>query len=625
MGVIDIGATALNAAYTRLQTTSNNIANASTPGYSRQEAIVVSRESELGVGGFVGGGVEVATIERKYDQFLARELNASQSAYASDQVRSNSLARLDRLFTDNGNGIGARYDSFNAGLADMVNQPFDEAARAVVLHRAHELADSISGNRNELERVGEDVRRQAQESAGRVNGLLQQLAVLNERIAGTAGSSQSPNDMLDQRDSLITEIGKSIKTTAYINESGSVSLFAATGDALVISGKAAVLSVETDDRDPGRIRLNLQTDDRQLPMNVEMLGGGELAGIFEFHNEDLRDISGRLGQMAGALVEGYNRQQAAGVDREGQPGSPLFQMGAALVGGGINNTGDAVFSIDVADGEALKPTDYSLAMVAGNLHLTRLYDDKETVLTGLPQTVDGLTINLDAGTMADGDTFSIISGSVFASGFSVVMQSPVQWANAMPVIPVMNEGNKGSLSSADFAIVDMGANTAEPVMLTFTGPNTFDVTGTGTGNPTGVAYASGDEVSFNGWTVSLAGAPEGGDVLMVRPTADPAADNRNARALLALSGDAIVDGRSLNSAVSSLIGDVGARAQTANANQEQSELWTRSAQSARDSVSGVNLDEEAARLLQYQQVYQAAAKVISTAQTMFDSLLSIGR
>ena len=625
MGVMDIGASALRAAQTRMQTTAHNISNASTPGFSRQEVIVSAREGEVAGRGFVGGGVVVKTVERQYDQFLARELQAAGSALAQDQTRAESLARLDRLFADTESGISARYSAFNAGLADMVNQPFDEAARAVSLQRASELAKSISSGDAEIERMGEDVMRQANDAATQVNIQMKELAALNGRIAGMAGSIHPPNDLLDQRDSLITSINQATKVAAHINDNNTVSLFSSSGDALVVADEASTFSIGFDSRDPGRIRLSLETEGRNLPIPDDEIGGGVISGLVKFHNEDLRDASSRLGQMAGALYEGYNRQQAEGLDFDGQPGQPLFTIGTALARGATDNTGSAVISIALDDGRALKASDYNLQLNGGQLELTRLSDGQVTTLGGLPQTVDGITITLDSGAMAEGDMFSIQSGSSLADGFGLAMRSPAQWANAIPAIPVTGEGNRGSLEVAAFEIDTLGPDTTTPVTLTFMGPNTFDVTGGGTGNPTGVAYTPGQPVTFNGWSVEMAGTPQPGDTLTIKPTADPAADNRNARALLALSEDGLVDGRSLNDAVSGLVGDIGTRTQAANNLAEQSDLWHASAQATRDSVSGVNLDEEAARLLQYQQAYQAAARVISTANTMFDALLSIGR
>ncbi len=625
MGVMDIGQSALNAAYTRLQTTSQNIANASTPGYSRQEVNSAALSGQLGPGGFIGGGVEITAIERQYNEFVTRELDAARSANAADQTRATALSRLDQLFSDSENGIGARYDAFNAGLADMVNQPFDEASRSVALQRARELANVVGGNSQKLETIATDTHQQASEAADQVNARLTELAALNGQIAGMGDGLNNKNTLLDRRDALIGEIGESIKASAHLNSNGTVSLFASTGDALVLAEKAGKLSVEPDERDPGRIRLNLQTEGGNLPLDDEHIAGGQLAGLISFYNEDLRDASARLGQMAGALTQAYNDQQAAGLDADHQPGAALFALGSPIVQSASANTGTAGFSVELADGSALKASDYSIQMTGGAMTLTRLSDGQQTDLAGLPQTIDGLTFNLDSGAMAEGDFISVRAGTAFANGFEVALQSTNQWANASPVIPVAGEGNTGSLRTGSFAVTEPGAQTTEPVTLTFVDANTFDVSGNGTGNPTGVTYTPGEPISFNGWTTELTGVPSPGDTLVIRPTTDPSADNRNARALLDLGEAALVDGRSLNESFSGLIGDVGARAQAANNNAQQSEIWLDNAQASRDSVSGVNLDEEAARLLQYQQAYQAAAKLISTAQNMFDSLISIGR
>ncbi len=183
--------------------------------------------------------------------------------------------------------------------------------------------------------------------------------------------------------------------------------------------------------------------------------------------------------------------------------------------------------------------------------------------------------------------------------------------------------NAGDVSVRNFAVNANDTNLTAPVTITFDGAGNFSVNGTGTGNPTGVPYTAGMTIAYNGWSMELRGAPAAGDTIQIVPTPDPAVDNRNARALLELADKPLVDGYSYNSAFSQLLSDVGVRTQAAQASASLSEQVLADARSARAEVSGVNLDEEAARLLQYQQAYQAAAKLMATAQSMFDTVMQM--
>jgi flagellar hook-associated protein 1 FlgK len=240
----------------------------------------------------------------------------------------------------------------------------------------------------------------------------------------------------------------------------------------------------------------------------------------------------------------------------------------------------------------------------------------------LPIEIDGLEIALDDGAVAAGDRYTIRSASAFAGDFAMVLGDPAGWAAASPATPKLGVDNAGTLSVAGFGITTHDAATAAPVTITFTGPGTYSVSGAGTGDPTDIPYSPGDTVSFNGWSVTLNGTPAAGDTITISPPADVAGDNRNAAQLLGLADRGIVGGRTVTNGYGELVAGIGARAQAAEAGQRASVSWRESATTARDEVSGVNLDEEAARLIQFQQAYQAAAKVITTSQQMFEALIN---
>lgn len=621
-GLLNVGASALNAAYTQLQVTGHNIANVNTPGYHRQDALLASTGGDLSGSGYVGRGVNVSTIQRSYDKFLEIELAGAQSSQAADQARAEQMARLDRMFADSDTGIGVSIDEFSAALADLVNRPNDTSARTVVYSRANDLAGRFRSMDGSLRQLSVQVDERIQDSAAQLNRLLSSVAELNNRIAQQGGSGHAPNDLLDQRDQLILDVNKIIKATSYINADGTASLFAAGGEALVVNTSAARLDASVDALDPTKSTLVLKTLGSDVPVNSATLGGGSLAGLLRFRDEDLASARARLGQLAGALASAYNTQQAMGVDSSGTTGQPMFSLGQPQISGASNNTGTAQLVATLADGSSLQASDYQLRYDGTAYRITRLSDGQQTSFPSLPATLDGLTLGVSSGAPAAGDQFLLRSASVFAASMTMTLSSPARLATGLAVSSQLAPGNAGDVSVNAMSVAAPGANLTQPVTITFTSATTYSVSGTGTGNPTGLTYVPGQTISYNGWSLTLRGTPQAGDSVSVGPNASPGTDNRNAKAMLDLANGAPVNGQSFSQSYAGLLADIGTRAQSANSSQSLSDQYLLDARASRDSVGGVNLDEEAARLLQFQQAYAAAARLISTAQSMFDALLN---
>ena len=270
---------------------------------------------------------------------------------------------------------------------------------------------------------------------------------------------------------------------------------------------------------------------------------------------------------------------------------------------------------------ALTASDYQVDYDGINYTVTRLSDRAQTSYATLPQTLDGLTIAVAAGTAATGDRFLIQPTRAGASGMSVAIGNVSQIAASAPVRSASSAANAGDGVISAGSVNSLGANLLQPVTITFTSASTFNVGGVGTGNPAGVAYTAGGAISYNGWTVSISGTPKVGDVFTVGPNTGATGDNRNALALAGLSQAALVAGMSVSGAYAHLVGSIGAKTQEINMAMKSQDSLLESANNSIASISGVNLDEEAANLMRYQQAYQAAGKLIAVANTLFDSLL----
>ena len=616
-----IGSSAMSAAYAQLQTTGQNIANAATPGYVRRE-VMLQEAGSSGPQGWVGRGVEAVAVRRVYDEFLARESIASRSAATQDAARSESLARLDRLFSDPDTGLGAAFDDLVGSFAELASRPADPATRSAVLARADAFASraaSLDGRLVELRTAAQD---QMQGEVAKANDTLSGLAALNRRIGEARGTSAEPIALYDQRDRLLTELNGTLRANATLTQDGTVTVTTPRGEPLVVGGSASRLAVTADALDPSTLAVSVvRGNGVTLAIDATEVGG-RLAGLMRFATQDVDAARFEVGRLYASVAGAVNGVQARGLDVAGRPGPPMFGVGAPSVTAASANGGSAQLSVTIEDASVLQPTDYELSYDGSQYSLRRLSDGSVQALGSLPAVVDGLRLSAAGGTPQSGDRFLVRAAGAFAAGARSLLTQPDRIATALPLVAQAGASNGGDVEVSALELGAIASPAGSSVTITFDGAGLYQLTGPGALAP-GVwqQYTPGQSIQFNGGSVTLQGTPNPNDTVNIVPTAAPAADNRNARALQALGDAGIVDGRKVVDRYATLVGDVGLRTQSAKASGEMSQRMHEDAERARTAMSGVNLDEEAARLLQYQQAYQAAAKVVATANEMFRALL----
>lgn len=620
-GIFGVARSALLGTYAQLQTTGHNIANVNTPGYSRQAVILGTAGASYTGGGYLGKGVVIDDVRRRSDEFINAEVTLANAINGADQARARELDRIQALFADSDTGIGAAYDDWQLALADFSNEPSNPSVRQAVLTRADTLVSRVKNVDSQLQSFSVSINERLRKTSDDVSAKLEQLGRLNVQISRATAAAQSPNDLFDQRDLIVSQINESMRVNAFYNSDGTVNITTTMGQGLLIGANVAKVRTRNDPGDPQLQQVVIDIQGRLTPLDQNSLAGGELAGLLRARDEDLPAARALVGQMVGGLVEAYNRQQSLGVDLNGNQGAALFSIGVPNALASSDNTSNASITLAVDSASALVASDYTLSYDGSQYLLTRLSDGNERTYGALPTTVDGFTIDVSGAPNAD-DRFNLRVASQLANGFGRVLNAPSGLAGASAVTPQAAGANQGDGRVLGFEVNSVGGNLTDPVTITFDSAAGFSVTGQGTGNPTGVSYTPGGDISYNGWTLRIAGVPQAGDVFTVTPTDSPATDNRNVRAMLALGTEPVVNGLSVNDAYAGIVADIGIRAQGAEASRLQSERVLANAQSAQAEISGVNLDEEAALILQYQQAYQAAAKLMSTVQNMFDTLLS---
>lgn len=654
--LMSLGLRAMTAAYAAMQTTGHNISNANVEGYSRQEVELATAKGQYTGAGFFGKGVDVKTVTRAHDEFLTRAAASAKSLSSMDSAREERLSQLQQIFPTGEGGIGYSMGEFLNSMVDLASRPGDSSTRQVVLARAQDLATRFNSAGSQLDQLQAGITSDLRTTVDTVNGLTSSLAAVNQQIAAVKGLGQPPNDLLDQRDTLLGQLSGYIQVTTVTADDGTVGVFAAGGQKLVLGTDSAKLKVTLDADDPSRSGLALVDSGNISVLDYTTLGGGSIAGLLRFQNEDLVDGRNLIGQMAAAVAGAVNQQQMLGINLQEPlgtvPSQPLFAVGAPLAVASTANAKDASgqyiasVSMTVTDASALQPYDYELRLDpdgSGQYQLTRLSDPPTSQLINSGDVVDGLQIDIGPNAWAATDRFRLKPVAQAASGMQALLTDPRDLAAASPLVATASPANTGTATVASLQMTSAPPIPDATARVTFTddsGSYTWDLL-----DPSGSVLSSGSgtwsaqqpipaaSTDINGFQLMLSGVPRTGDVITVAPTPSNvvASNNGNALALASLrdvafvgrtmTGSTTTGGTTATDAYAAAMSNIGVRVQSAKATSDISKSVSEQAEQARSSVSGVNLDEEAARLIQYQQSYQAAAKVLQVAQSVFETLL----
>ena len=661
MSLMNVGVSALNANQQALTTVGHNIANVNTPGYSRQTVYTNALHGQNMGNGFIGKGVQVATVMRNYSALLNRQSNAANAIHAADTSRLQGLMQMQDVFKGGDGSLGAAVTNMMNAFVDVQAAPSDATGRNVVLTRMSELAARFHAASNMLEEQDYSTAQQLRNNALLVNDKASQVARLNNEISRALATGHQPNDLLDARDQVIREINQYVQTTQVAADDGSISLFVGGSQALVLGINSGQLSVEETKEYPGSQRMALyfsQPGGQQLELTAAMVGGGEIAGLLKFRNEDLAEGRNLLGRLAMTIGHELNLQNQRGLTLNGQQGGALFSLPTTSTGygniTGYSNIGPGAATTQVMDASQLKPSEYRLVFEGSPVApvLTRMSDGKVFNATSTPPLnmgnlatgfdADGLRFIVPAATLAaavSGNSMLFKPFSTAASEIEALVHNPDELAAASALTANINKNNTGKLQLTQLGANDFTGIPAaqDPVRLTFDGAGqvTYQIYDhlSSTWGPASAPmdYTPGQPITINGWSITLTGTPAAGDTVDVANALDFGEAFRlnagNAGAFLDLRDKKVFDeGTTLSDGFSAAMAVVGTRTQSVQLAEKLSSTVAKNLEMDRTAVSGVNLDEEAARLLQYQQAYQASSKVIQIAQSLFDSVLNaVGR
>jgi len=634
--LLNLGSTALLSLQRAISTTGHNISNANTEGFSRQRVDFVTQPPQFAGGNFIGNGVSVASIERQFDAFVANEVRERTASQAQAQTFFGLTSRVDNLLADPRTGLGSAMDRFFGALQDVANNPASLPERQALLGEAGVLADRFHFLDASLRDLDAELNGRIEVAVAGINSLTTSIASLNEQIARATAQAQGspPNDLLDERDRLVNELAQSINVSVVSQDSGAVTVMAGNGQPLVVGNTSTALQTAASVSDPTRLVVGVGNPGGSFTDLGRFLSGGELGGLLDFRAQVLDPARAQLGLLAVGITETVNGQHALGLDLDGLAGGDLFRPLSAATSAHAGNAGAAAVDVSIVDAGALTGDEYLLRFDGAQYVLTNLGSGVTQSGPG-PFVVDGLNIAI-SGAAASGDAFSILPTRQAGALFDVALTDPRRIAAAGPLRAEPAPGNSGTASISQPAVQDAaGLPLGTPVTLTFDpdalGPGQpgFDVAGASFGP---LAYdpaldQGGLEVDAGGFRFTLAGRPDAGDVLQITDNSGAAGDNRNALALAELQTARTLLGGSATyqDSYGSLVTDVGVQTRQADANSRTETALLEGAVARREGVSGVNLDEEAANLIRFQQAFQAAAQVIAVADEVFQTLLDATR
>ena len=650
--LLGIGVSGLQAFQRSLDTISHNIANASTDGYSRQTVDLVSRPPQTTGYGFTGNGVDVVTINRSYDAFAENSLRSSTSSYAEFNAFHTMASQLDNVLADPNVGMGASLQRFFNAVQDVADAPSDPGARTVLFSEGQNLSGHFNELADWIEGLRGQINSELSSGVNEINGLTQSIAQLNQAIVVEQGRSGGhlPNDLLDQRDTLIRKLSELVTVTTVKQDDGAVNVMIGSGQVLVRANTSETLAVYPEAGDPNQLGIAIQGGGGMLIPITGQVTGGKLGGMLGFRDRMLDPASNSLGLAAIGLANYFNEQHNRGMDLSGALGVDFFSLPQPEVLTVTGATGNVTVGFD--DVSQLTNADYRLNFKAGAWDLIRADTGQSVPMSGSgtaadPFIADGMRIEIPVAP-ANGDSYLIRPTRKGAAQIDMVLADSNLIATASPLRSLAALGNTGSGVISAGSVTDISnpafqttaGQLSPPVMVRFTAANSYDLyDNTNPAAPVlleaGIPYnpATGGELFPTpggidyGYRMQLTGAPAVGDEFSTEYNTGGVGDNRNALALLGVSTDKQLYGGSASvlDAYSALVVDVGSDTRQAELNSLSRKGVLDQATATREAISGVNLDEEAANLIKYQQAYQAAAQVISAANSLFDTLMTMMR
>jgi len=502
--LFSIGLTGLNAAQAGLITTSHNISNAGTAGYSRQNTVQSTNPAMFTGAGFFGEGTRVDTVKRAYNAFLNNQVLAADTKYNEYDTYSTEIAQIDNMLADASVGLSPALESFFGGVQEVAANPSSIPARQSMISTAQSLVSRLRNLSERLDEVRGGLESQIGETVGAISTYAKNIAEVNNKImvAQQAGSAQPANDLLDTRDQLIQELNQLVRVSTNVDSDGAMSIFIGTGQPLVVGSTATTLKALPSIADPSRLDANILTQNGgAIAIPESLLGGGKLGGLLAMRSGALDSAQNQLGLIAVGIGTAFNAQHALGQDLNGKLGGDFFNQAEVSVTR-YSNASTAFPAVDFTDVSKLSGDDYKLTFTdtVGSYTLKRVSDGAAISAADV-----GLSIT-PASTSMVGDSFLIQPTRHAAGNFEVTLTDTRMVAAAAPLSA--RAGSTGLLSTtASNGATAISAPTiwSNDRLANLDAANSVFTYNAGTGNLDPSGLPSGTLVSYTNASGSVVG------------------------------------------------------------------------------------------------------------------------
>ncbi|MBD9598844.1 flagellar hook-associated protein FlgK [Pseudomonas sp. PDM10] len=677
MSLLNIGMSGLAASQSSLAVTGNNIANVDTAGYSRQQTVQGTKASQQYGNVFIGTGTTLADVRRVYNAYLDSQLQTATSLNSEAASYQAQVTPLDSMLSDTNTGMTGVLQKFFTSMQGVSTSATDDTSRQAVLTGAQALTNRFNTIAKQLNDQNTTINGSLSDMAAHVNKLATSIANLNQKIGELSAGGAQPNDLLDSRNEAVRQLSELVG--AQVVERGtSYDIYLGSGQPLVMGNTTNTLETVASKDDPSRLGLQMNRGSSTIDITA-VISGGEIGGLLTYRKEVLDPSLNELGRVALVVADQINSQQAQGIDKNGDFGAAIFNNinSAALIsqrsiGQSGNSAGSGNLNVTIKDTGKLTTSDYRVTFTSATDYSVKRSDGTDmgtfSTTTTPPPVIDGFSLSLNGGALSAGDSFKVTPTRGAAASIQTVLSDPKKIAAAAPLAGVASSKATGTYTqptlsstidiynSADQADMQAGLKYSTPVKITFGAPSggsqTYNMTDA-QGNPLGsgtivpgqsntlnlkvpMVDASGNPImggtppvqkTFTVQT-TVGGSPTSGESFSMSLTGAASSDNRNAQALVGLQTKQTVDtgsaskGVSLTDAYSTLVTSVGTKAAQGKSDSAATTAILTQAKGARDSLSGVDLDEETGNLVKYQQYYTASSQIIKAAQEIFSTLIN---
>lgn len=682
--LLSIGLSGLSANKTSLAVTGHNITNVNTPGFSRQDTVQATRTPQFSGAGYIGSGTTLVDVRRIYNEFLTTQVRSSTALNSDVEAYLSQINQLDSLLAGSTTGVTPGMQKLFAALQTAAEDPANIPARQLVLSEAEGLSKRFNTIYDRLYEQNSFINKQLSAVTDQVNQLATSIAGYNDAIAIAGANGQQPNDLLDAREEAVRKLSEFIGVTVVPQDDNTYNLFIGSGQPLVVGSNAAKLQVVPGISDPLRSEVQFVSGNSSQGI-TSLITGGEMGGLIRYREDVLDTSMNSVGRLALSVADQINSQLGQGLDLKGNFGESLFrdindpvivgQRSLARVG---NSDTTANLNVLIEDTTTLTTSDYEVEFTSATEYTVRrvsdgqmvsaIYDDDGDpdtpmvtapapydITSGTPLVFDGFSMNVAAGTFAAGDRFRVMPTRNAADHVRTDLTNAEELAFAAPLKAETSPANIGTgtftqpslITKIDIydpvaqAAMENSLRTAPPLRIVFTSATDYDVVDTGGAVLSSNTIVPGqnntqqitagtppDDFTFE---FTISGRPSTGDNFTVSFNTNGVSDNRNALKLADLQSKSTVGidpnfptttGASFTDAYGDLVERVGTLTSQARVDGEATGAILKQATDNRDSVSAVNLDEEAAKLIQFEQYYQASAQIIQVARSLFDTLIN---